>query len=190
MIEVELKARVRDRSAVLAAVAAFARPSGRVEKRDAYWHGPDWRLRRGERGFRLRTEAGSSLVTFKTKSSDGGVEVNREREFAVSDPAAFVELAQRLGCEPFYGKTKTGLAFKASLRGGLPAEATIEVVEVLGLGDFIEIEILLPDDAGGQVAAARAELKALLARSGLGEADLEPRFYSELLVEAGLAPGA
>jgi predicted adenylyl cyclase CyaB len=182
VIEVELKARLRDRAAVEAAVAAFARPAGRVDKSDAYWHGPDWRLNRGTRGFRVRAEgAAIDLVTFKDKRSEGGIEINREVEFGVSDPAAFVEFIERLGCEPFYRKRKTGLAFKAD-RG----DATIEIVEVEGLGDFIEIEMLLEDEDPARVALAQGEIRALLARSGVAEADIESRFYSELLMIAGL----
>jgi adenylate cyclase class 2 len=179
MIEVELKAHLRDRSATLAAVASFAAPDGRVDKRDAYWHGPGWRLDRGERGFRVRREGEASVVTFKSKRTEGGIEVNREREFAVSDEAAFVEFALRLGCEAFYGKRKTGAAFKA-------ARATIEIVDVEGLGDFIEVEILLDDEDPEKIAQAKAGLLALLARAGVGEADIEPRFYSELLMESGI----
>ncbi len=185
MIEVELKAHVRDRAAVLAAVSAFARPAGAVEKRDAYWHGPDWRLNRGTRGFRVRSEGrdaevvATHVVTFKNKRSEGGIEINLEREFEVSDREAFVEFAVRFGCEPFYDKSKTGLAFKA---GG----ATIEIVEVGGLGCFIEIEVLLEEEDPARIALAQGEIRALLAKAGVGESDIESRFYSELMMAAGL----
>jgi predicted adenylyl cyclase CyaB len=189
VIEVELKARLRDRSATEAAVAAFARPAGRVEKSDAYWHGPDWRLNRGAKGFRIRCEGGSSIVTFKAKRSEGGIEVNRESEFEISDPEAFHEFIVRLGCEPFFGKRKSGLAFKAGGSGAEPEwpnEATIEIVEVQGLGDFIEIEVLLEDEDPAKIALAQGEIRALLARAGVSDSDIESRFYSELLMEAGL----
>ena len=140
MIEVELKAHVRDRAAVEAAVAGFARPIGVVDKRDAYWHGPDWRLDRGTRGFRVRSEGDGSVVTFKTKRSEGGIEINHEREFSVSDAEAFVELALRLGCEPFYNKSKSGLAFKASLaRGASPAGGPSGARPEEGLGEGGEL---------------------------------------------------
>jgi adenylate cyclase, class 2 len=200
VIEVELKAHLRDRAAALATVASFARPAGKVDKRDAYWHGSDWRLNRGTRGFRLRSErageGGSSVVTYKTKRAEGGIEINREREFEVSDSGAFVEFALRLGCEPFFNKRKTGYAFKVGGREARPSEtkpgeawleeATIEIIEVAGLGDFIEIEVLLEDEDPGRIALAQGEVRALLARSGVSEADIESRFYSELLIEAGL----
>jgi predicted adenylyl cyclase CyaB len=197
MIEVELKAHVRSRAAVLAAVSSFARAEGEVDKSDEYWHGPDWRLHRGSRGFRIRSEGPtadggggpSTVVNFKNKRSEGGIEINRECEFEVSDREAFVEFALRLGCESFYSKRKKGRKFRASLseaEGG--GEATIELVEVVGLGDFLEIEILLPDEDPAAVALAQGELRSLLARAGVGEDQIEPRYYSELLMTEGLVP--
>lgn len=186
MIEVELKAHVKDRAAVLAALSSFAESSGEVDKSDEYWHGPDWRLHRGARGFRVRSEGDESVVTFKTKRSEGGIEINREREFAISDAEVFSEFAERLGCEPFYQKRKRGLRFRAGGSEDEPNTATIELIEVAGLGDFIEIEILLPDEEPSALALAQGEIRALLARSGVNEEDIESRFYSELLMEAGL----
>jgi adenylate cyclase class IV len=194
VIEVELKARVRDRAAVLARVASFARAEGQVDKLDEYWHGPGWREDRGARGFRIRGEGGKTVVTRKAKRREGGVEANREREFSVSDRDCFVEFVQSLGCEPFYSKRKRGEAFTALVggegrgpsAGAAAMAATIEVFEVIGLGDFIEIEILVPEGDPEAVARASREVRALLSRSGLSESDVEPRFYSELLAEAGL----
>jgi adenylate cyclase, class 2 len=194
MVEVELKARIRDRTAVLAAVSSFARALGPVDKFDEYWHEPGWRENRGARGFRIRGEGESTLVTLKEKRREGGIEANRELEFGVSDRAAFVELIKSLGCEPYYSKRKRGEAFTTLVgaegsgpsAGAAATAATIEVFEVLGLGDFIEIEILVPEGDAGAVDWASRELRGLLSRSGVPESDLEPRFYSELLMEAGL----
>lgn len=188
MVEVELKARVRDRAAAEAAVAAFAERRGALDKSDSYWHGPEWRASRGMKGFRVRSEGGDSIVTFKTKRVEGGIEINREVEFGITDRSSFLEFILRLGCEPFYDKRKTGVAFRAAAATGRPFDATIELVEIGGLGDFIEIEILLESAEPSAVEAARKELLELLGRSGCSEADIESRFYSELLMEAGLVP--
>jgi len=218
MIEVELKARLGDREAVQTRVAAFARYSGPVDKHDSYWHEPDWRRARGAKGFRVRDEGGASVVTFKTKRVEAGVEVNLEREFGVSDPDIFVEFCRRLGCEPFYTKRKRGSRYVfdppspavGPPAGGFPAEptgsrtgtrsgesaaaysrpATIEIIEVEGLGDFIEIEILLEAEEPAALAGAQAELRGLLERAGVGASEIESRFYSELLIAAGKIPPA
>lgn len=185
MIEVELKARLRDRAAALAAVGSFAREREEVDKFDEYWRESGSRAGYADRGFRLRTEKGVSVVNFKTKRGEGGIEINRESEFGVSDREVFNEFVRRLGCEMAYTKNKRGLAFKAGGAGDFPDAATIEILEVQGLGDFIEIEILLERDEPAAVARAQGELLALLALTGVPESDIEPRFYSELLSEAG-----
>jgi len=188
MIEVELKARLGDRAAVEERVASFARLAGPFDKLDAYWHGPEWRLQRGKKGFRIRADGDATFVTFKTKKCEGGVEINREREFEVSDRGAFVELAERLGCEPFYTKRKTGRRYELS-SGGTAAPIAIEICEVEGLGWFIEIEALLEAEEPAAVALAQGEIKGILARAGVPESAIESRYYSELLLAAGkIAP--
>lgn len=185
MIEVELKAHISDPEAVAARVAAFATPVGGFEKFDAYWHGPDWRLSRGTKGFRVRTEGGDTIVTFKSKRCEGGVEINREREFSVSDPAALDELLFRLGCEPFYTKRKRGRRFELK-EPGQSHPTSIEILELEGLGHFIEIEALLESEEPSAVALAQGEIKGILARAGVDEAEIESRYYSELLMSAGI----
>jgi len=188
MIEVELKAHLADPEATNKKVASFASYVTSFEKSDAYWHGPDWRLARGSKGFRVRTEAGETIVTFKTKKCEGGMEINREREFSVSDPAALDELFFRLGCEPFYSKRKRGKRYEARSDGST-RPITIEVLEVEGLGPFIEIEALLEAEEPAAVALAQGEIKGILARAGVPESAIESRYYSELLLAAGkIAP--
>ncbi len=108
-----------------------------------------------------------------------------------------MELCQRLGCEPFYTKRKRGSKYVwdaipadgPSGRGGEAppfASATIEIIEVEGLGDFIEIEVLLESEE--PAAMARAGIRGLLERSGVSASEIEPRYYSELLMAAGRIP--
>ena len=213
MIEVELKARLSEREAVQARVAAFSRYDGSVDKFDSYWHEPDWRRARGAKGFRIRYEGGASVVTFKQKRVENGLEVNLEREFGVGDPDSFVEFCRRLGCESFYTKRKRGSRYvydppspagrdtagvpaprsgapDGELSAAYPRPATIEIIEVEGLGDFIEIEILLEAEEPAALAGAQAELRGLLERAGVSASAIESRFYSELLIEAGKIPPA
>ncbi|HOZ72415.1 MAG TPA: class IV adenylate cyclase [Spirochaetales bacterium] len=184
MTEVELKARVRDPSAVEARVASFAAFVRSFDKADEYWHGPDWRFTRGTKGFRLRMDDGKAVVTFKQKRCDGGIEINRETEFEVSDPAAFKALVERVGCEPFYAKRKVGRAY--SYDG-----CTIELVNVGGIGDFIEVERLIDGEEPAAVALAQGSVRSILSMAGVPEGEIEGRSYSELILaaEAGQAAG-
>jgi adenylate cyclase class 2 len=175
MMEIELKARVRDKAAVEQRVESFARFLRNFDKSDEYWHGPDWRFSRGTKGFRLRKDGEKALVTFKQKRNDGGIEINKETEFEVSDSAGFEALVQRIGCEPFYNKRKTGKAYDYD-------GCTVELVRVEGLGDFIEIERLLEKDEPAEIALAQGSIRAILSMSGVPEGEIEGRSYSELIL--------
>lgn len=175
MLEIELKARVRDPAAVEKQVATFATRLRGFEKSDSYWHGPDWRFARGTKGFRIRSDDGRSVVNFKTKRTDSGIEINRETEFEVSDREAFLALVQRIGCEPFYEKQKSGTAWQYG-------DYLIELVFVNGLGHYIEIERLLEVEDPAAIALAQGELKRILKQAGVAETDIEARGYSELLL--------
>lgn len=177
MMEIELKARLRDKAGVEARVKSFATFTRSFDKSDEYWHGPEWRFVRGTKGFRLRIDGQHAIVTFKQKRNDGGIEINKETEFEVSDACSFKALVERIGCEPFYKKRKIGRAYEFD-------SCTIEIVEVEGLGDFIEIERLLEIEDPEAIAIAQGTLKKVLSMSGVLSSDIEGRGYSELVLEA------
>lgn len=179
MLEIELKAWVRDPAGVERRVADFASRVRDFDKFDSYWHGPDWRFVRGTKGFRVRSDGDSTVVNFKKKRNEAGIEINQETEFTVSDRAAFVSLVQRIGCEPFYEKRKRGSAW--SYDGFL-----IELLQVEGLGHFIEIEFMLERDDPAAIALAQGELKRILRMAGVQESEIEARGYSDLLLNEGV----
>ncbi|MFP3040382.1 class IV adenylate cyclase [Treponema primitia] len=188
-IEIEVKAHVKDpqalknRISLLAASAPFS-----FEKDDCYW------ITAGsvpggipKSGVRVRREKhwqdGAEkdekiLVTYKSKEIRDGIEINDEREFAVSSGDTFTELLKRLGLEPGIQKHKQGWSW---IYGNVHAE----LCEVSGpdrnLGWFAELEILA-DDAGTEtVAAARKQLLELLEKLSIPKDSIEERYYSELL---------
>ena len=178
MTEIELKAWIDDPESISRVLDGFARPEGAYDKLDEYWRPAADPDRLGS-GVRLRSAAGganNAVVNFKRKEVRGAIEVNDEREFAVSDAAVCRELFERLGLEPWIRKRKTGRAWTWE---GI----TAEISRVEGLGDFVELEILADGDAPETVAAARARLLALLARLGVPESALEPRYYTAMLSE-------
>ena len=176
MIEVELKAHIEDVAAVEQRVASFSKLLRRVDKHDSYWHASGWEANRGARGFRLRSEGTAYVVTFKTKRIENDMEVNREREFEISDPDAFREFVLRVGCEPYYTKRKTGIAYEYN---GM----TLEILKVERLGNFLEIERLMDTDEPNAVAATRKELLSALALAGVPESAIERRTYSEMILK-------
>jgi adenylate cyclase class 2 len=208
--EIELKARLDEPFKLKERLNALAQYECAYEKDDAYWvlskpeAGPCPNTGdipvpagsfAGNSGVRVRREQNTGvkghsservLVTCKVKEVREGIEINDEREFEVSDGAAFGELLKRLGLEPGVRKHKQGWAW---FYGNIHAE----LCEVSGkerssgdhsLGWFLELEILADDAEVGTVAAARKELLELLGRLAVGKKYIEERYYSEMLGEA------
>jgi predicted adenylyl cyclase CyaB len=172
--EVELKAWVKQPTIVEAAAARLGTFRGESTKEDVYFR------RRGDNQtvpfnrYRLRREGEQAVVTFKQQVEAGDTEVNEEVEFTVSEARAFFRFAHYLGYEPFVVKHKISRVYRVG-------RVNIELNEVKHLGHFAEIEILCQETA--EISLAQAEIRHLLLRLGLREADLEPRRYIEMIQE-------
>jgi adenylate cyclase class 2 len=178
-IEIELKAWAEDVEGLKAALSRLGIYNGEFLKEDTYWF-PKASSALPASGLRVRKERAGTpprqtiLATYKTKEVREGLEVNREREFTVSDGAAFEELLERLGLERGTSKRKAG--FSWSVEG-----ITAEITEVAGLGWFAELEIIAPEDTPETVTTARIRLLKLLGKLGIGEDKIEGRYYTEML---------
>jgi adenylate cyclase class 2 len=201
--EIEIKAHAEDFEGVKAKFSALAGSPLAIEKDDAYWIAPPSMGSPAASvplsGVRIRREAviGSGaadsriLVTYKTKESRDGMEINDEQEFTVSDAGPFEELLVRVGFEPGLRKHKQGWSWTIDgvtaelcrVRGRHPRGLTDAEID---LGWFAELEILAETRDresvdGESVRAARVRLEALLEKAGLPETAVEGRYYSEML---------
>ncbi len=172
-MEVECKAWVRDRGAVLAALKKIAGYAGSYVKHDIYFFDPA-RESDPANEVRLRDQAGSWIVTFKDKSIADGIEVNNEHEFTVSDGFEFAALLSRLGIEEKRRKVKRGELYRMG-------EISVELSEVEGLGLFVEAEMIVDEPLS--VARAREEVRSVISRLGIPDSDIEPRYYVDMLAE-------
>ncbi|MDR2052491.1 MAG: class IV adenylate cyclase [Treponema sp.] len=185
-IEIELKAWVDDPGAVKEKLGKLALYNGEFLKEDTYWKrknpeiGPETLPLSG---IRIRKESGRDAegnvhsviaVTYKSKETREGLEVNCEREFSISDAEVFEELLGHLGLKPVISKRKSGFSWNYN---GI----TAELAEVAGLGWFAELEILAGDGGPETVRIARQRLLDLLTKLGIGEDKIEPRYYTEML---------
>jgi predicted adenylyl cyclase CyaB len=184
-IEIELKAWVDDPGVIREKLGGLALYNGEFLKEDSYWkqENPGTGSRLSLSGVRIRKESGRDaegnardaiIVTCKSKETREGLEVNHEREFSVSDVKAFGEFLEQLGFKPVISKRKSGFSWNYN---GITAELT----EVAGLGWFAELEILAGDSEPETVRTARRRLLELLAKLGIDEARIEPRYYTEML---------
>jgi predicted adenylyl cyclase CyaB len=177
MVEIELKAWVDDWDAVETALDSFMEYEGPVQKDDEVWSlpliqpGP----RSGDFRLRVRRQPEGTVVTVKDKSYRNGLEINREVEFGVSDPASFAKMLSMMSARRLYGKSKRGKSWR-SIDGVLA-----ELLKVEGLGDFLEVEILRDDGQEFDERKIKAELAAVLSRCGIPESRIESRTYSQML---------
>ena len=205
--EIELKAHVRDSESLKELLHRKAEYSGAFEKKDVYWFGTETsalraaklRIRREKRSFADGTEKSLCLVTYKAKEESDGIETNDELEFEVNPVEEFEEFLKKAGLEAGAVKRKRGWDFSKALNSAVElktAELTAELVEVDGLGWFVELEILvkarsdnvnagLDDNAEDKreetVKEARETLLAFLDDLGIEREAIEGRYYLDML---------
>jgi predicted adenylyl cyclase CyaB len=177
MVEIELKAWIKDRVAIETRLSEFLRADGAVFKDDEYWvvRSDTASLPDSEFRFRIRTQPGDCVVTFKEKTFSGQIEVNKEVEFFIPDIDSFRIFVSKIGARLLYTKSKRGTRWVGDR--GLVAE----VITLHGIGDFLEIEILREKADASTISNAKKRLYAALERCGVDSSDIEVRPYSQLL---------
>lgn len=177
MREIELKVHVSDPLAVRQKLSAFMEFQGSVDKRDEYWalelSAPAGARRQFT--FRLRTEPEGNRVTYKEKTYRDGMEVNEEIEFRLGERPGFLAFIGKMGARLLYSKHKQGSLWRSAQ--GIQAE----LVEVEGLGFFLEVEFLTENSPELNVDDIRVRLTDVVQQCGLNTKEIEPRPYSQLL---------
>ena len=197
--EIELKAHIKNIDELKCILEKKAEYSGKFEKEDTYWipngkpdSRPDCdssleerypltklRLRREKREFPDGRVSSNAFATCKEKRVKDGIEENNEHEFEVRPTEEFEVFLRRMGFKPGASKKKRGWAYRCG-------EICAELVEVIGLGWFIELEIIL-DDARIKENSERASqecrerLLDYLAELGISKESIESRYYTEML---------
>ena len=163
---VEIKARVRHRSELEDRVRALADHGPElIVQHDVFYHCEAGRLK-------LRTfDDGSGELIFYRRSDAEGPTESEFRKFSTPDPEALRGiLAASLGTVGEVRKRRT------LYRVG---QTRVHLDAVEGLGDFLELEVVLRDDETVENGAAIA--RDLMAVLGIVEDDLEARAYVDLL---------
>lgn len=170
MLEVELKAHVKDSYVGEIRSRLGEYDENYEKKRDTYYVRPDGTM------FRIRDYNGKLVLTEKKTAIKDGVECNVEDEREVY-PAETDKLTE--GCKVLFQKYKEGWEYFMPLKGldGLH----IELLNVKSLGWFCEMEILLPENESYNVEYAACALHSMLKILGINEPDIEPRKYKEML---------
>ncbi len=180
----ELKAWADDLNGLRKKVEKIAKLKEEIIQEDIYFAFANTKGYQKQR-FRLRKCGMQSIVTVKLEGKAcPGVEANREFEFEVSDPEGFKVFCQQFGFRVLISKKKIVrkyLYLPAKKEFYRPSKdgVIIELNQVEGLGDFIEIEAMV--DHPRQIRPASRFLKSLLKKLGVPASQIEPTPYTELL---------
>ena len=165
---IEIKARVRDRAAVEARIAALAEgPAERIPQRDTFFPVPSGRLK-----LRALAPDRGELIFYR-REEGRGPRPSRYEILATAEPEAFTAmLAAALGVRGIVAKER--LLYR---RG----QTRIHLDRVEDLGDFVELEVVLRP--GQTTAEGEAIARELMAALGIETADLLEAAYIDLLAE-------
>ena len=187
--EIEMKAHVQDKEALRLLLSEKAEYLGYFEKEDTYWYPQPGgsqalmpygiRIRKEKRSLPDGSEGSAIYATFKRKEVIDGIELNDEREFKVSPASEFEYFLNLAGIHSGKHKQKRGWAFSKR-------DITAELVEVEGLGWFIELEIITDDKQPDTVSERRKQLLDFFDELGIERTAIESRFYSEILKTSGV----
>jgi len=171
---VELKAVDPDPPVTLAAaLAAGAGDEGVLVQRDTYFEVPRGRLKLREEEGR-----GAQLVAYE-RPDDPAVRVSAYHLIDVPDPAAAIA-----GLTATHGPPRVVVAKRRHLL--LLHNVRIHLDEVEGLGRFVELEAVVPED--GDLDLERDKVDQLRADLGITDDHLRPGSYADALAPA-TAPG-
>jgi adenylate cyclase class 2 len=182
VIEAELKARVRDRDRLIANLDQRAAGEASTYS-DTYYDTSDRALTATDRELRVRVIEHEGFrrcrVTYK-EAAVAGTTSKPEHETSVGDPAVFGTLFAGLGLAVLVELTKHCVNYAFDAYGYRMLATVVTVPELAGA--FLEVETQV--DAPGDVPAALAAIRRLLAELDIGANDLDTSDYTDLVLRA------
>lgn len=180
MIEVEMKLPVADRRKVAADLEklGFVR-SGLVREEDEYFDNDAGQIRKCGEALRIRrienllTGKSDAVITFKGRKVDSISMSRRELETGVEDAAVFTQILEAIGFQiipPAVRKTRQEYVL---------GDMNACVDQVQDLGDFLELEIVIAEEADREDALQRIE--EVLRKLGYGVEDTTRNSYLSML---------
>lgn len=162
---VEIKAVVRDRPALLRRARSLWGAPRRLQQRDLFFPCPNGRLK-----LRLQKPGPSYLIAY-VRPDRKGPKTSRYLTAVAPEPVALAAcLRAALGAGRVVKKTR--LLF-------LSGRTRVHVDSVVGLGDFLELEVVLRRGEGA--VRGRAEALRLMKELGVRDSDLLEGAYADLV---------
>jgi adenylate cyclase class 2 len=177
--EVEQKFPVADWAAVeagLAGLGATIRPP--QTEVDCYFAHPARDFAQSDEALRLRRKGTAHLITYKGPKMDRATKTRREIELPLGEGdntvVAWTSLLETLGFRPVAEVRKSRRKALVAWQG---RQVEVSLDAVAGVGDYCELELVVPPE---ELEPAKACIAALAAALGL--AGSERRSYLELLL--------
>jgi predicted adenylyl cyclase CyaB len=167
---IEIKARVRDLAGLRARAEALSdTPVQVIPQEDTFFHTPKGRLK-----LRLLQPDQAQLVYYERPDQDGPKRSNYHI-YATRDPQGLqTALRLALGVRGVVRKTRSLY---------LSGQTRIHLDDVEGLGQFMELEVVLQE--GQSEAEGQAIAEELMTRLGVQKEDLLEGAYMDLLEKSG-----
>jgi adenylate cyclase class 2 len=179
MLEIEMKFPIPDFSPLEQILAEWgARAEEPQRNADHYFNAPDRDFAVTDEALRVRRIGEVNRVTYKGPKRDTKAKVRAEIEVGLAEgerPAGdFMRLLENLGYRPVAVVRKRRRPYHLH-REGFDMEVCLD--EVDGLGSYVEVEIVAPEDRLEQAHAVLTRVAL-----ALGLANSERRSYLELLL--------
>jgi adenylate cyclase, class 2 len=146
---------------------------------DRYFNAPDRDFARTDEALRLRSIGPNNFITYKGPKTDLLTKTRLELEVPLVDgpesPEMLQRLLQHLGYR-FVGLVEKCRTIYQLHRGEFDLEVCLD--EVQGLGKFVELEIMAPEE---QLESARAVVQEVARECQLSRS--ERKSYLEMLLE-------
>lgn len=178
-LEVEQKFRVADLAAVTSRLSARSLELGGIQtQRDEYFAHPDRDFARTDEALRIRSCDDANRVTYKGPKQSAQTKARREIEVAIASGETgrgqFRELLLALGFRPVRTVEKQRRTAHLQWQG---LDVEVAVDHVVGLGDFVELEVVSTSDD-----LAAAERAVLSLAESLELSEVERRSYLQMLL--------
>jgi adenylate cyclase class 2 len=175
MIEIEVKARVANLKEVEKNVREIGGVFiGKDEQEDIYFDAVDRNFREHDEVLRIRKTPHGDRVTYKKKRADKDARIRTEHEVKVESGDEFAELLKDLSFVHIAKIRKARESYSVS-------GCNVELDRVEGLGDFVEVEILIPENE--DIAKGKERIFELLEKIGIQKENVEEKPYLELYLD-------
>lgn len=176
-IEIEKKAWINNLDKINERAAEIAKFVHEEKKYDTYYYSGknieniDFK---NDTIFRIRKNSNGSFITLKEREFHGKTEINVEKEFEIINPDELEDLFKYMGYSILVKKNKISKVYKYK-------EASIEVNTIEGLGDFIEVEVVIDNEKNKDKAFKLVD--EIFSLFDINEKLIEDRYYIDLLLQ-------